>query len=169
MVGVPPAIRKPPYDVRQCKTWRNKFFFTDQGLWLFGPGEGKGPLILPQARCQSRRRSRSGGQFGSSWGGFGSRWWQNLPTFVWEGAQCSVSAKGPSKTSGFGTLLNPIKSDYIYKHEIQLNPTCLSHFFTQFSQEFSALSGFKLAEGTMVTFRLYVDNLGAGALDVTMA
>eukprot|EP00435_Cladocopium_sp_Y103_P041504 s3269_g11.t1 len=29
--------------------------------------------------------------------------------------------------------------------------------------------GFKLAEGTMVTFRLYVDNLGAGALDVTMA
>jgi hypothetical protein len=26
-----------------------------------------------------------------------------------------------------------------------------------------------LAEGTMVTFRLYVDNLGAGALDVTMA
>ena len=31
------------------------------------------------------------------------------------------------------------------------------------------LSGFKLAEGTAVTFRLYVDNLGAGALDVSMA
>eukprot|EP00435_Cladocopium_sp_Y103_P034639 s1626_g9.t1 len=29
--------------------------------------------------------------------------------------------------------------------------------------------GFKLAEGTAVTFRLYVDNLGAGALDVSMA
>ena len=30
-------------------------------------------------------------------------------------------------------------------------------------------AGFKLAEGTAVTFRLYVDNLGAGALDVSMA
>eukprot|EP00438_Fugacium_kawagutii_P012796 Skav211676 [mRNA] locus=scaffold216:220925:222666:+ [translate_table: standard] len=29
--------------------------------------------------------------------------------------------------------------------------------------------GFKLSEGTAVTFRLYVDNLGAGALDVSMA
>eukprot|EP00438_Fugacium_kawagutii_P012797 Skav211677 [mRNA] locus=scaffold216:230798:233939:+ [translate_table: standard] len=28
---------------------------------------------------------------------------------------------------------------------------------------------FKLSEGTAVTFRLYVDNLGAGALDVSMA
>ena len=51
MVGVPPVIRKPPYDVRQCKTWRNEFFSTDQKLWLFRPGEGKGPLVLPQARC----------------------------------------------------------------------------------------------------------------------
>ena len=48
-------------------------------------------------------------------------------------------------------------------HEIQ-------HFFIPFLHPvLSEFSGFKLTDGTPVTFRLYVDNLGAGALDVSMA
>ena len=48
-------------------------------------------------------------------------------------------------------------------HEIQ-------HFFIPFLHPvLSEFSGFKLTVGTPVTFRLYVDNLGAGALDVSMA
>ena len=46
MVGVPPAIRKPPYDVRQCKTWRNKFFLLIRGCGFSDQVKEKGLLYF---------------------------------------------------------------------------------------------------------------------------
>ena len=102
------------------------------------------------------------GVHGEGLGPDGDRIW-----LLWFGKALSVG-KGTIENIN---IRNPIKSHeiWLYKHEIPLNPTFLSNFLHPVLPEFSALSGFKLAEGTMVTFRLYVDNLGAGALDVTMA
>ena len=102
------------------------------------------------------------GVHGEGLGPDGDRIW-----LLWFGKVFSVG-KGTIENI---SIRNPIKSHeiWLYKHELPLNPTFLSNFLHPVLPEFSALSGFKLTEGTMVTFRLYVDNLGAGALDVTMA